>query len=323
MSFLDDALSAHFEAERRVMPQHANRASQAGIECARRLQWHRTRWEDAALPPVDLQRRFALGRILEPAIVAMLEASGIEVEQRQRDLIWREFQLSGHIDGVLRVDGTKLVLEIKTASKFSFEKVRKAGSAAELLEDRRSYIRGYVVQAALYALLMGLPGALLLFFDKDSGQTHTLAVSLDDPAVLDAAESALKRFERVNAAIEAKEDLPPEPGDHCSGCPFLGPCAPPREFGPGLQVLDSDEAAGLLARREELAPAAAEFEKVDEALKETFAAPGEALVGDWHVVVKEQTTTRYEVPKDVKAQFAQKVAQLRRKYERVGKENAA
>lgn len=317
MHDLDKRIEDALLAGRRVRPQHTNRASQAGIECARRLQWHRTRWEQAALPDVGLERRFALGRALEPEILRLVELAGLTVEQSQRDVDWKDLELTGHLDGVVSFETRRLVLEAKTASKFSFEKVRKAGTAVELLEDRRSYIRGYVVQCALYALLMGLEGALLVFLDKDSGRTHTIEVSLEEAAVLEAAETTLRRFERVNAAIAAGEDLPAEPGSHCDGCPFLGSCAPARDFGPGLSVVDSHEVEALLDKRAELAPAAKVYEEVDEALKETFAAAGEALVGSWHVTVKESVTTRYEVPKDVKAQYAQKVPQLRRSYERV------
>lgn len=317
MHALDEAIEKALSDTRRVRPQHANRASQAGIECARRLQWNRTRWQDAKLHDVGLERRFALGRALEPEIIRLVEAAGVKVEQSQRDLSWPALQLTGHIDGTIELDGEKVVLEAKTTSRFSFEKIRGAGSAAELLEDRRSYVRGYVVQAAFYALLMGLPGAVLLFLDKDSGRTHAIDVRLSDERVLEAAEAVLKRFERVNAAIAAGVDLPAEPASHCKECPFLGACAPAQDFGAGLAVLDDGETEGLLARRAELQPLVSEFDEVDEALKERFAAAGEALVGGWHVTVKESLTTRYDVPKDVKAQFAKKVPQLRRTYERV------
>jgi len=318
MSFLDDAIRSYHEGERRVSACHANRASSAGIECKRRLLWARTRWQDASLVDPGLQAIFNLGRALEPVIVRWLEDAGIEVEQRQRDMTWPAFQITGHIDGLVRMpDGHRAVLEIKTASKFSFEKVRKAHNAAELLEDRRSYVRGYVVQAALYAFLLGLPKAFLLFVCKDTGASHTVEIDLEDPEVLGAAEAVLRRFEAVNAAVAAGQDLPAEPSDACKSCPFLGACAPARDFGPGVLLLQDDEVTGLLARREELADAAHEYAEVDEALKERFSASGEWLSDDWHVVVKESLTTRYEVPKDVKAQYATKVPQLRRSYERV------
>lgn len=317
MHALDIAIQEALLKGRRVRPQHTNRASQAGVECSRRLLWHRTRWQEAKLPDVGLERRFALGRVLEPEVVRLVEAAGYTVEQTQRDLDWPALQLTGHIDGVIEFAGRRYVLEIKTASSFSFKRVQGAQDAAELLRDSRSYVRGYVVQAALYALLLGLEGALVIFLDKDSGRTHTIPVELEDPAVLEAAERVLQRFERVNAAITAREDLPAEPGAHCDGCPFLGACAPARDFGPGLALVDNDELVGLLERRAELAPAAAEFDSVDKALKESLQAPGESLVGSWHVTVKAGETTTYDVPKDVKATYATKVPTLRRSYERL------
>jgi len=321
MHKLDDALSRLFDTKRRVSPQHTNRCSQAGVQCARRLQWHRTRWREASLPPVDLQRRFELGILLEPQIVRLIEDSGVRVQQSQRDLEWKNLQLTGHIDGVVSVeDGPvpeDVVLEVKTASKFSFERIRKASSASELLTDSRAYVRGYVVQGALYALLLGLRRALLFFFDKDSGRSHTLDVSLDDPAVLDAAEQSLRRFERVNSAIAAGTDLPAEPGSHCKDCPFLGACAPALSFDPDMAILDAPEVEEMVARHEALKAAAKAYEELDEDLKERFAKPGTFLIGDWSVVVKDGQTTRYNVPKEVKAPFAVKVPQLRREYVRL------
>jgi len=321
VSRLDEALTHLFEDRRRVRPQHTNRCSQAGVQCARRLQWHRTRWREASLPPVDLQRRFELGILLEPQILRLIEDSGVRVQQSQRDLEWKNLQLTGHIDGVVSVeDGPvpeDVVLEVKTASKFSFERIRKAASAAELLTDSRAYVRGYVVQGALYALLLGLRRALLFFFDKDSGRSHTLDVSLDDPAVLDAAEQSLRRFERVNAAIAAGTDLPAEAGSHCKDCPFLGACAPALSFDPDMAIVDAPEVEEMVARHEALKPAAKAYEELDADLKERFAQAGTFLIGDWSVVVKAGQTTRYEVPKEIKAPFAVKVPQLRREYVRL------
>lgn len=314
---LDEAVRAAFAADIRVRPQHTNRASQAGIECARRLQWHRTRWQNAAAPDVSLERRFFLGRVLEPEIIELLRKAGFAIEQSQRDLTWPQFQLTGHIDGLVTIDGQKLVIDIKTASRFSFEKVRKAGSASDLLADRRSYVRGYVTQVALYALLLGLPGGLLFFFDKDSGATHTVPVMLDDDAVLEAAEATLKRFQRVNEFTAAGQDVPPFPGSHCKDCPFLGACSPQREFGNVLSILDDEEVEALLEEREANAEAASAFDEADKALKERFSAAGESLIGSWHVTVKETQTTQYDIPKDIRSQYAKKVAQLRRSYERI------
>lgn len=321
MNPLDASLTKLFEDRRRVTPQHTNRASQAGIECARRLQWHRTRWQSAALPPVPLQRRFELGKIFEPQIVRLLEDAGVRVEQSQRDLHWPSLQLTGHVDGVVGEGEDRAVLEIKTASRFSFNRIRKSASAARLLEDDRAYVRGYVVQGALYALLLGLKRTWLLFFDKDSGSSHTIEVSLEDPMVLAAAEQALQRFERVNAAISRGEDLAAEPAAYCRDCPFLTACLPDQSFA-SLRLLDDDDLEELVARHEALKPGAKEYEAIDEVLKERFAEPGENLLGDWIVRVKASTTTRYEVPADVKAPFAKKVQQLRREYLQVQKPDA-
>jgi len=319
MSFIEDALSRYFEGKRRITAQASNRASQAGIECSRRLLWHRTKWEKAALPDEGLQRRFELGKILEPVLVRALEDSGLVVEQRQRDLSWPALQATGHLDGIVLEPETekRRILEAKSVSVYVFQKVRKCVTAAELYR-LGGYLGGYVSQGALYCLLMSLEEALLVFLDKASFQTHTITVSINDPFVLELAEAALKRWEKVNKAIKAGEDLPPEPGPYCEKCPFLSSCLPDQTFGQ-VNLLDDEELAGMISRRIELAPNVSEFEKLDDVLKERFDAAGETLVGDFLVRVKSHKKKRLRVPDEEREKYLTETTEYRRSYARVDK----
>lgn len=315
MSFLDDALSTAVTKKIRVQAQYYNRVSQAGIECARRLQWHRTRWRDAA--PVDegLQRRFELGHILEPAITRMLEDGGVAVLQRQRDLSWPALQLTGHVDGVVQENGEEIVLEAKSCSSFVFQKLKKRVRTAADLLALGGYLAGYVAQVGTYVLLMGFRRGIILFANKEDFRSHSVEVSLDDPAVLETCEAFLKRIEAVNRAIKDGVDLAPEEGPHCERCPFVAVCLPDTEFA-APEIMDDEEVVGWLEERESLQEAVQRREELDEALKARFDRPGEFLLGSWNVRVKESLRTTYDVPPEVKDTFKKQVPMMRRTYGR-------
>lgn len=321
-NFLNRAFLASMESERRIYPQHTNRASAAGDQCIRRMQWRRTKWSEAILPPVSLVRRFELGKALEPYVIRKLEQGGIAVTQSQRPLEWKNFQLTGHIDGVVRCpDGVEAVVDVKTCSPFVLTKIRSIKKSVgeekaveALLEAESAYMRAYPIQVLLYALLMSVPRALLFFFDKSSGETETVIVDMSNAAAMNAAETALKKFTRVNEAIEAKVDLDPEPGEYCTECQFRNTCLPGLSFSKGMLTImeDADAVAAMLTRMEELRDAAKEYDDLNDHFKEIVNEPGIYLVGDFQVEAKEFQRTAYDIPEEIKQPFAKKVPTLRR-----------
>lgn len=317
MSFLDDAVTAYFERERTIYQQRSNWPSQLGLDCSRQLVWNRTRWAEKKLPEPSLMRRFRLGRVLEPAIVRLLEDAGITIEQTQRPLSDEELELSGKIDGVVRdPEGRRWVPDFKTTSGYGFKTIVKAGTAEGLLHSEKAYLRGYPLQVAFYAEMLGFhdTGGLLFFANKESLETFTIEIRLDDPAVVAAMDVKRAQLVAVNEAVRAKVDLPPEPGDHCGDCPFLTLCAPDMAFGEGMRIFEDADLAAMIARHEELKAPHHEYDRLDGLLRDTFQEPGETVVGDWLVVAKPSSRTVYEVPDDVKAPYATKVAGVRRSY---------
>jgi CRISPR/Cas system-associated exonuclease Cas4 (RecB family) len=314
-NFLNRAFLKSIEVERKAYPQHVNRASSAGDECTRRLLYRRTRWSEAILPPVDRLRRFEAGKEIEDAVKRRLEKGGVAITQSQRPLEWKSLSLTGHIDGVVRCpDGIEAVLEIKSCSPFAFATVSKMSTAVDLLNAEAAYMRGYPTQALLYALLLEIPRALIFFVDKSSWMTHTIEIDLLDPAALAVAEAALKRFELVNAAVAAKEDIAPTPGDYCGDCQFRHVCLTDQAWQQRLHIVDDIDMAATIARAQEIKHIAAEYDKLNEKIKGRFNAAGVFLVGDWQITAKESLTTRYDIPDAIKKTYARKVAQVRRTF---------
>lgn len=322
MSFLDDAFESGFQKGRRVLPQHTNRASQSGWVCKRRLQWTRTRWREASLPDTGLERLFAMGRVLEPVILRRLEDSGLTITQSQRDLSWPEFQLTGHIDGIVSVPDTpeEAILEIKSCSRFSYDKLKKAGRTAAEIMKIGGYLAGYVSQLGLYCLLMGKQRGFLFFVEKDTLRSHTVEVNLNDTAVLNAAEAALSRFEAVNKAIAEGIDLPAEPADYCDRCPFAAACQPDRDWTQSIAMMDNNEIEGALERRDELKVLASELKEIEDDLSTVFKDPGQTLIGNWLVTVKTQKRVSLDpeaIPEEIREAAKKETTFVRRNYARV------
>jgi len=315
---IDAAINTMHESKRRVSAQYTNRASQGGITCTRRLLWTRTNWERAQLPDLGLQRRFSLGNIFENVVVDWLAQAGITLVQRQRDLNWPAYELTGHIDGVLQMGDEQAILECKSCSPFVFAKVLKCRDASDVLALGTDYLMGYVTQSGSYSFLLGIRYCVLLFIDKSSGQTHSVLIDGLDPRVLERVEAHLKRLERVNRAVKQGADIDAEPGDYCTRCPFLAACAPKMAFAPGLYIVADETLEEAVAARQANAEAAKLFEDADAIVKKAITTPGERIVGDWLIKAKESTRTVYDVPEEVKKPYAKKVPQIRREYVPLG-----
>lgn len=320
--FIDAALSRAFQGTIRTHRQSVNRVSQAGEKCRRRLLWNRTRWNEAKPYDEWLARLFTRGNLIEKEIVRLLEESGLEVLQRQRDVEWRAFDLVGHIDGILRPEnGPEGPLEVKSCARWIFDSIAKAPLAADLLK-RDDHLAKYPIQTGLYCLAGSWRRGWILFVCADTLRTRVVEVSLDDDEILTACENSLARLKSVNEAIAHGEDLPAEPGDHCKRCPFLGPCAPPRTWETTTFLVEDPggELEAKLKRRMELQPLSSEFTSLDGELRERLPQrEGDFLVGEVLVTIKEIETTRYPLTDEQKKKFGKRVKEMRRKYERIGK----
>lgn len=320
-SFIEKAISLAYTNRIRLSAQRVNRASQAGLPCRRRLLWSRTRTLEQKPPDERSQRYFERGNLLEDSVVRVIEEGGVKITQRQRDVEWKDLQLTGHIDGLvkMRVDANEQgPLEVKSVTRYLFDSIRKEPTLAGLLE-RDDHVGKYPVQVGLYCFLGGWPFGVIVFVCADT--LRTLAVWIDalDPLLLARVEAHLRRLDLVNHAIRVDEDLDGEPGLHCDRCPFLGPCAPNRSWALTTSVIEDGDLIAKIARRVELHPLKLEFDHLDADLKDALpGVPGDYLAGPYVVKTKETVTTQFPMTPEEKKPFAKKVTQIRRSYEKLG-----
>src|SRR3990167_1885529 len=126
-----------------VWPCNSNRASEAGHECERYLVYMRTRWQEKLLHNLNLQYIFDECKWQEEAILTTLKEAGINVIEQQRPFEWKEYKLTGHIDGKIPNDGIAIPFEIKGFSNNNYEKIN---SVEDMLKNKHAYMRRYPSQ---------------------------------------------------------------------------------------------------------------------------------------------------------------------------------
>lgn len=225
-------------------PCHTNRASSLGYftpavgGCVRRGVYERTHWQEKILHDVGLQLIFSEGNHQERAVLKDMAAAGIEIAEQQTMYEWKEYQITGHIDGKLYVkkDGETVAIpiEIKSMSEYIFNGIHS-------FEDfkKHSWTRSYMVQIMLYMLMQNIDEAIFILKNKSNGKIKQINVGLD----YELAESALKAAEIINQHVAAGT-LPEGVSDIdvCANCPYRLICKS-ASFSSGheLQVADDPE----------------------------------------------------------------------------------
>jgi hypothetical protein len=159
----------------------------------------------------NTKRIFSIGDIYHREIIAELitkgEANGIH-------LIAGEFNinhpfLSGRIDAVLSDGKDMIILDCKSASKYTMDKI-KSGECPE----------NYKAQINLYMHITGIHKGILLFIGKEKGNLFEYEVAYDKEAC-EKLIAEIKGFMDNNIA----KDIEPE--EKCNGLPFGCPVCYP------------------------------------------------------------------------------------------------
>jgi len=290
-------------------PVNANRASELGVPCVRYHVFNRTRWQEKALHGVGLQMVFDMGNEIERITMKDLAEAGIDVYEQQRSFDWKEYQITGHIDGMVEVDGKVYPLEIKSCSPYVFQSIN---SINDLTRGKYPYLRKYPTQLNLYMLMKGIDKAVFIFKDKSSGAYKEIWMDLD----YDLGEETLKRAEEINKHIAA--GTVPEGINNdlwCDGCAFAHLCMPER-IGKEVEI-DTGELATLLDRMEELKAVVDEYNEIDDQVKKITEGREKILAGDWFVTGKWFERKSYEIPAEIKAQYEKVTKYWRRKVQKV------
>jgi hypothetical protein len=249
--------------------------------------------------------RFEKGSARERDIIATLSRLGqlttprfdIISGQESKQITDRDgtHLMTGRIDGRLKFEGgDKVIFEVKSG-----ESVRGVTDIAGL--DRSPWGTKYIDQLLAYLYADNLETGL---FVLDQPGIPTL-IPLHLGEYLDRMEQFLKDAREAVDSVELQL-LPDFINDRaeCKRCPHFGKsCAPPMDYGAGVQILTDPELIAALEIRERTKDAAIEYEAADKAVKERCRGMEMAIAGDFQITGKWSPLTTYSVPKEVKEQY--------------------
>jgi CRISPR/Cas system-associated exonuclease Cas4 (RecB family) len=274
----------------RVFPAHTCRASSIGEPCERRLFYTRTAGEQATPHRPELQAIFDLGNGLERYVIRELESLGADIVQREKDHLDREHQLSGRVDARIQMPTWErpLPAEVKGLNPYTAESIE---TVEDIRDSRQHWVRKYYDQLQVYLHFEQAEIGVFILLNKVSGEISFV----DCPRDQERIDELLAKAARIRDAVAAGE--PPErlETEDCGRCPFAHVCLPARPFGPGMQILDSEEIQVLIARKLELEAAKREADAIDRSLKELLPEVPELLIGDFVVTAKKVERAAYAV----------------------------
>jgi len=315
---LINGLEKLYLSKRRTSAHVWNYASEAGHPCLRFLTLARLKPELKTLASLERQRIYEEGNLQEKAVVGDIREAGFDLDETHSSFRWPEFELSGAIDGFVKIDGAKIPIEIKSSAPWTFDSFKRL-SPLEMMQSDKFFIRKYITQIGLYLLMTNSPVGILFFKDKVSGAPHAVDVELEP--MLGFLDGVLKNLEAVNGFVK-KGEIPPAcyNGDICPKCDFFQTgCLIEQDFGQGLEVISDAEIESKIREAKALEPSSKRYDELMSEIKDWAKAKGrDSLVGDYLVKVKTYETTRYDVPAEVKKSYAVKTEAVRVTLERLG-----
>ncbi len=261
----------------RQYPINSWRASMVGHPCERFLIYERTRWQDKKLHSIDLQYIFDLGDEFEKIVLKDLREAGFKVIQQQRDFSDLNLNLTGHIEGLIEIEGKYFPLEIKSCSEYNFNSIN---SYDDFKKSKKIWIRNYPVQLNLYLYFTNKENGVFILVNKQSGQYKEIWINFD----WDLVDEVIKKVQRLNEYLKNNQ-LPDKINDPslCINCAYNHICLPDILQEGQVNFSEEDNLKQLLQRWEELKVYADEFKKIDEEIKQVGKAMSKdiTIIGEW------------------------------------------
>ena len=118
------------------------------------------------LPDYDFKMRMIIGDVLEAVIIALLQASGVEIKNKHQKV---SLKVDGNeIHGEYDIELSDGIYDIKTVSPFAFDSKFNADDAFDKINNSDSF--GYVSQGYGYGLASKKPFKGWIAINKSTGQ---------------------------------------------------------------------------------------------------------------------------------------------------------
>jgi len=295
----------------KVYPVRTNQASQLGHPCMRYLVHLRLDWDKKKPHTLKAQYIFDEGNLQERQVIKEMIEAGINVEKTQEYFDWKEYQISGKVDGFIR-DGKELIpFEIKSMNPYIFERINSIKDFS-----KKEYLQRYVAQIVLYMFMTNSEKAIFILKNKSTGEIKQINVELTDE-LYEYAEKLLQKAERINEYVGKGEY--PEPIEYneevCEYCSFKHLCPqvkPEKE----IEEVTDEEIKEKLEKWYSLKDIAKEFSELDKEIKTKFKGKV-CKVGNFYISGKWIKSKRYDIPKEIKEKYAKEYEYWRAEIRRV------
>lgn len=162
---------------------------------------------------------FELGTYVHVLFQNLCERAGF-LKAREVPIVDKRLKIIGHADGILELDGEKVLLEIKTINSRGFTLL---GQAPDLSHKK---------QAMTYMKALGLPKAAIVYINKDRNEVREYCVEFDDEFWKKQCQPRITKF----LSCVAKNEIPDREGTQkdampCRFCAYAGTCFDSRKLG--------------------------------------------------------------------------------------------
>ena len=169
-------------------------------QCPRKIAYSIIGAEKEPLTP-RARMTFLFGDIIEAVTVVLIKSAGINLHSQQKEV---EFDgVTGHIDGIVEIDGENFLFECKSMSDYSFKDLKRNG-----LDNTW----GYLTQANVYMEALGLDKAILVAVNKNTGHFTEVLLPKNKHIINEAKETIqlVRNFEKTRNLPPRKYDFVPE-----------------------------------------------------------------------------------------------------------------
>jgi len=248
---------------------------------------------------------FHEGKEQEKIVIRSILDAGFDLIEGQRAYKDQKANITGHIDGKIKTESGAFPIEIKSCSPFVFDKL-SAFSSFQYYEAIQNgiktnpYMSQYRAQMQLYLFFSNEEWGLTLFKNKSSGQLIQFYVKLD----IDYVDGILKKAEKINKIYEkwlklsdakqkdakAIDEFYPErikDRDICKSCKFNHICLPDIKWGEPLKMEKDPQFEEKIDRWLEGKETAADYTKLNTAIKDGCKGRANVIIGKYHITGKE------------------------------------
>lgn len=256
-------IDEYYQGKQNNYAPSGNRSSSIGHPCIRYLVYARTRWNEAAPLNRGTLEIFEEGNDQEATVNRWLLDMGFRLNMVDQSFPPNEWQLTGHIDGILKDPDTGECFPVDIKSNHP-----NIYATIDSVDDfhKRPWMKKWYYQFQCYLMLLEVYQVFwVLMKNKSMKQIKVIEIYKDEAAI----KEIKAKCKKINRHVK-KKTLPDKINDleTCPGCAYSHICLPELKRD-SIQIANDPEFLANLERREALEPAAKEYEKIDKAVKKT------------------------------------------------------